>query len=515
MHKAFSPEALPRWLIAVGVVLSLALALLVPKDVFFSGDAGPKYQLSQQLATGNLHVDLRFDVEPWVRELWASGMLPFHPTSLYAVDGRYLMRWPVFFSFLTAPFSALAGFRGLLIIPTLALWVTWVVAFLLLRRLRVGPWASSLALVALIFASPLTAYGPLYWEHSLAVALSFAGFALIIAAGTTGQALAGGLLLGIATCFRLEAGVMSAVVVGLLWLYRPAREMETRTRAAATIGALTALVAFAAWNTALYHAPFGPRGGEALHDHPSAGSRLFRVALLGTLLAQSFPFIFAAGLCALLGLRSRDRQPLEWRVRMLLLGSVLFFLCASVIAPPDGGGLQIGPRYLLPLVPMACVWGAVVIRDLWSQKSNNLRWLGVAVVALAFARGGSELAFNGVAQTLTFLEEQKVPALELARRDPSHVVAISDAFIAQELSALMDRKAFLLVRSATDLRTLATAAFEHGQSQMLYLDWKKETTSPGVTISLSSAQGPFSLSLVPLGNHGLVSAYAARMTPDH
>ena len=107
------------------------------------------------------------------------------------------------------------------VIPALAVFLTWLKLFLVARRLGWGRWTTAGALALAIFGSPLTFYGAVFWEHSLAVCLGFWGTCnLLIEDGrrdATRPTLYGGALLTMSVWFRGECVFLAAPV--LIWCF--------------------------------------------------------------------------------------------------------------------------------------------------------------------------------------------------------------------------------------------------------------------------------------------------------
>ena len=144
---------LPLLIIVVGIVFTLYLQWRIPDGVFFSGDAGLKALLAQQLGSGQLHFDLIPPLENWVRNLRDSGLYPYSEPFVYQQDDLYFITFPFTFPLVTAPFYALFGFRGLYLIPLVATWFTWGIFYATCQRLKVKSVYTSLALISLNFAA--------------------------------------------------------------------------------------------------------------------------------------------------------------------------------------------------------------------------------------------------------------------------------------------------------------------------------------------------------------------------
>jgi hypothetical protein len=213
---------LPWIIILAGVLYSLYLLTQIPAGVYFNGDGGLKAILAQQLSSG----ELRFDLAPpnleWVRQLWREGLYPYEPPFVYYLADKYYITFPFTFSLVTAPFYAFFGERGLYVIPLLSVWAIWLLAYWACQRLKFKTWAISLALFFLVFASNLTIYSAMYWEHSLAVVLCFAGLIIWLIPQekirSRFNAVLSGVLVGLSAWVRSEFLAMVATLAVLVYL---------------------------------------------------------------------------------------------------------------------------------------------------------------------------------------------------------------------------------------------------------------------------------------------------------
>ncbi len=176
--KIFSRQSYPLIVIVAGICFSFYLQFLLPQNTYFNGDAGLKSLLAQQFASGNFNVDLQQTSLDWVHRLWREGFYPYEEPFVYYLDRKYYITFPYTFPLVTAPFYALFGYRGLYIIPLVSTWVIWLLFYLACLRSRFNIFLTSLGLVILIFASPLTLYSAMYWEHTISVLLCFLGLFL-------------------------------------------------------------------------------------------------------------------------------------------------------------------------------------------------------------------------------------------------------------------------------------------------------------------------------------------------
>ncbi|MDY7014087.1 MAG: polyprenol monophosphomannose synthase, partial [Cyanobacteriota bacterium] len=203
-----------------GILYSLYLCWQVPKDVFFNGDGALKALLAQQISRGQMRFDLVESSESWVHQLWQKGLYPYKEPFVFRLNQQYYISFPFPFSLLTSLFYRLLGYRGFYFVPLVSTWVVWLGFYFVGRALQLSSWGISLGLFLLVFASPLTLYSAMYWEHTLAVALSFVGIALAFLTpenwmgGGVGVIL-GGFLVGSSIWFRSELLSMVATL-GLL-----------------------------------------------------------------------------------------------------------------------------------------------------------------------------------------------------------------------------------------------------------------------------------------------------------
>ena len=264
---------LPWLIILAGVAYSFYLISLIPEGVFFSGDGGLKAMLAQQLSRGEWQVDLLQPQEDWVRQLWQAGLYPYEPPFVFPLNGQYFLSFPFPFSTITAPFYALFGFWGLHIIPLVSCWAIWITALLVCRRLNFNSWQSCLVLIALIFASNLTVYSALYWEHTLAVALAFFGMTCLITPASKinhsyREAILGGSLLGFSVWFRSELIALVATLVVLIYFVEfghcihpifnyPSLQYLKKHRELFFLSTFIVIGLFFACNTLIYGRPLG------------------------------------------------------------------------------------------------------------------------------------------------------------------------------------------------------------------------------------------------------------------
>lgn len=454
----------PGAVIACGVAYSLALVAFVPGEVFFNGDAGLKALMTRQWARGQATLDLRLDAPAWVRTLWDEGLYPFGPPFVYRRGDAAVISFPLVFPLLAAPFYRIGGFRGLYVIPLVSLWATWLMVDRLNRRSRPDTAARARSLAALVFASPLTLYGAMFWEHTLAVAAVCASMALALPADGTpgrGRSFAAGMVLGGAAWIRPESFALMAVVTARVIVWPP-RSHPRSVAIAGLLGMLSAVLAFAAVNVVVTGYPFGYHGRQVVHGL----STMQHVTTAFKLLVK-LPLMFVAFFPSCVAMvATRLRSSPRIRPGRVLAAASLGALGMAVLVAiiPNDGGKQWGPRYLLPLLPLLVV-GANRGTGVPRAMPGSIRLLAAACMALG-------VIHNTGVGTWRLIEDYRSrvhPALtELAGR-PERVIAVSHQFVAQELEALLPARSMVLAAGTDDFRRLAKALDSEGITRFVYV----------------------------------------------
>jgi hypothetical protein len=446
----FASQAIPIAIILSGILLSLWLQIFTRNGVVFSGDGGLKallaQQLAQQLSSGTFPPDFSISLTdtPWVSELWQQGLYPFTAPYVYEFGSRYFITFPFTFPAVSAPFYALFGDRGLYIVPLLALWTIWGRFWQIGRRARWDSLALCIGLVTLIVASPLTLYGAMYWEHTLAVALAFWGVSALLFPrvssrlsaiaphSTPNQRLSNrriigsGILIALAVWFRPEflCLVVAVSVAAIISWRLPQWRMSpplTFTKVLVLIGAMAVTVGvFFALNYAIYSHPLGIHAIQIVEESTVA-SQIAQAQQsyqqMGLSLWRYFP---AAGVVALAVVFSPElkraalKTPEELEpiaqaktevigsipkistrkaklsklpavpipTRFILAVTILFMLSVPLIVPPGNGGKQWGPRFYLILVPLLSVVLSEQLRSYFFRDWARRMALLVTAVAL-------------------------------------------------------------------------------------------------------------------------------------
>ncbi len=459
-----SVRSSPRWgpllVLVAGMVWTLVLLSTVRNEVLFNGDGGLKALMAKQFARGLLTRELRLEAPAWVRDLWEGGLYPFEPPFVYRTPGGgHQIAFPLLFPLLSAPFYRLGGYRGLYVLPVLSLWVTWLLVDRIALRLGQDSCGRTRTLATLVFASPLTLYGAMFWEHTLAVALTWAGVLAAIRAGprppSTRRMLFAGTLMGISAWFRPET---VALLLGAAVALAGIRQESRRSALPVGIGALGPILALVALNSLTTGHPLGYHGlqvttGVSLRAHAATSLRL--LAKLPLLFAVFFPSSLGAAV-SLLSTRHL--------LRPLMLGG-LVALVALVVMVPNDGGKQWGPRYFLTLVPLV----ALCIGGREPRGPGRVGTLTTLVVAGCCVAGVGVNAVAGSSHLVRDYRDRVAPALAYLRHDPHRVIAIAPQFVAQEFQALFSRAWIVKTAGVDDFHRLARALDAQGIHRFTYV----------------------------------------------
>jgi hypothetical protein len=470
LHSRYSVLVL-----AAGFLFSLFTAARNVDEVFYSGDGGVKFLLTRQLARGDLHPDLRLPAAPWVSALWDQGFYPYRPPFMYASAGKRFINVPIYFSALTSVPYRWLGARGLYVVPTLALWLTWVMFVWACRRLDTPEPTLALGLFTLIFASPLTLYGALYWEHTLGVALGFGGLCALISSRSRGctARLFAGLLLGLSVWFRSELFALVGVSLLLVLLARDRfRWLALFAGCAAAVGLLLGL------NQVFYGDWRGMHAIQVLQTDASVLDRALNALEVyrrtGWKLLEFFPPLVPCIALAMFAARrgARTSPPDASLVaRGGVLFCVLFPVTVALIVPSvktgGDGGLQWGPRFLILMIPVLCLLGCVGW-PLTAGWPRVWRRAALAVIAAAVGVGVFQNSWRGPGELDDHLAGRAI-ALRALRADPTQVVVFGTWWAAQEMSSLAADRPIFLALDDQELTRLARGLLANGVRRFLFV----------------------------------------------
>lgn len=487
---------LPIGIIALGIVYSLYLQTKTPPGVFFSGDGGLKFLLAEQLSRGDLSFDLKLPVAEWVKSLWDTGLYPFHPPFVYNIADQHYITFPFTFPTVTAPLYALFGFWGLHLLPLVSTWALWLTFYSLCRGLNVGKGVTTIALIALIFASPITIYSGIYWEHNLAIALAFGGISWLVQKDwedlSNLDMILSGFLIGFAVWFREE---LLCLVAGLFLLSFILLAINLKQKLPVSRGKILLFLAsllltvslFFVLNIAIYGHPLGAHSFQVVKNF-SLASRITGAIQNFRKLAQDFvtffPVILLLAIYLPLTLFQKSLK-LSNREKGLLLICIIFAISLPLILPSaEGislesrtGGKQWGPRFMLILVPLVTVLMAMGMQTIVATNKPFLKYSAGTILATLTAVGIHLNLFSGSA----FLAEngQKAfPLLSYLQNRPETFIAASHQYVPQMLTTLFGEKTFFLAETSDQLKQLSVALHQQKQSRFLYICYPYRPCKP-------------------------------------
>jgi hypothetical protein len=476
-----------KWILLLVVLLSCCYLTIITtsnrENVFFSGDGGVKSLVVKQVGAGRGFKFLRLDQPVWVQDIWSAGFFPLRKPFVYPSSAGYLFSFPPLYQIANAVLYRQWGFRAFYLLPFLSALLLWLVSASLLLRLGLGSGRTALLLAMLVFGTPLTVYGAIYWEHMTAVLFLFGGVWMITdpRPGIVGGILAG-LFCGVAVWLRPEALIMDFLyALAVLALFSRRRYIAY---GAFIISLGVPIVGFLAFNKLVYGSLLGVHSYQVLQEHSFAfkiAKAFFECLLINWTGFIYFPFVallIPAIYLVWKGLWSPERP-----VLMLLLVAGCFCILASLMMP-NSGGRQWGARYLLPVLPILLVAGGLVLQELprgeWKRRPGWMR--GVLVAGIGYC-----LILNGVVGGFSFMRsnaDRVKPAYDFAAQQGEGVILVNSENIPMELASLFDKRYFFLAPTDSSLRRLLPLLKQRGVKDCLYIS--EDYRNPGLNNVLNS-----------------------------
>lgn len=203
------------------------------------------------------------------------------------------------------------------------------------------------AIFALLFATPLFAYGLLNFSHALTAAALFGGWVLLF---VEPHDYAAGALIGLATVSEYPCAIAGIVLLACAWRRAPK----------IIIGGLPFAIGLAIYNKLLFGSIFALSSGNERNAQFRAMAKegIFGIGIpqFATLTRLLFDparglFIFAPILLVALAALPRARRAMtrEAFAALLIVPIALILFYAGY--PNWHGGWSVGPRYLVPAIP--------------------------------------------------------------------------------------------------------------------------------------------------------------------
>ncbi|WP_413171434.1 LA_3751/LA_3752 family putative glycosyltransferase [Anabaena azotica] len=468
----------PLFIILSGVIFSLYLLSQVPDDIYFSGDGGLKALLAKQLSSGNLRFDLNLQVPPWVHNIWDRGLYPFEPPFSYKISNLYYITFPFTFPLVTAPFYAIFGYRGFYIIPLISTWIIWVNFYRLCQSFKLDNFIISLGLITLIFASPLTMYSAMYWEHTLAVALAFSGLVMIFSHRetefTNKAAILSGILIGLSVWFRPEflalVAILMILVIASYIIKVDILTLATNKQIIFIISLILTVLCFFILNKLIYNHPLGAHAFQVVENFSLQDRLLKSLKFFNELkgnLFKHFPIIYFALTISVISIFKVNLR-LKPVIIQILLISFLFLLIVPILIPSDGGK-QWGSRFLLILIPLLNVIAISGFEKTWQIKQFGIRYISTGILAMLFILGFNLNIIEGTETSYQKGKKENIEVLNFLRKDSNKIVAVANQYVGQTFEDTFKQKIFFLTKQPEDVSKLALALNEQGYKQFLYI----------------------------------------------
>jgi hypothetical protein len=519
--------------ILIGILFSLYLQWQIPDRVYFSGDAGLKALLAQQLSAGIFHFDLILPVPEWVRQVWDNGLYAYEPPFVYQLNSKYFITFPFTFPLVTAPFQTLFDYRGLYFVPLVSTWLIWLIFYFVCQNFHFKDIITACALIALIFASPLTIYSAMYWEHSLAVALCFSGIAILLINRQKERFLwqkvvAAGSLIGFSAWFRPEFLCAIAILIALVYSFfllskigdRSFSEkynlklyhslLFTKNREILVFSAIATVGLFFFCNKLIYNHPLGIHAIQVV-EKVSLSQKLIdawnNFTGLSIAIYQYYCVTFLLVWFLVIFLiykifRYFNRQlTLSTKINLNLYEIAVYLICFTFIvgvsllvpigtAGSIAGGKQWGARFLLILIPIITLLAAQIFDRIFRDETNftiigegrqearckrqenniQLGKLAIAVIIVICLIAGINKNTFAATDYLKSNYQKILPAVQFLRADKHDLIVVSHQLAAQALEASFDRqKIFFKAETSQKIIQFSKALLQQERSEFIYI----------------------------------------------
>jgi len=504
-------------------VFTALLALLgfkaLDPEALFSIDAGIKLLQAEALRDSGLaSVAIPYRAESIdSRHEYAPFMLPF----VFERHGTFHGMYPLA---VAATYAAAlsAGLPGTVLISVLS------ALLVMLAMVRVAGRLALEAIAILVVCTPFWAYGVLMWEHMPALACSTWAWVWLRATSRRGPAVAG-LLLGIATALRPETILIVPGLVLLFW-----RRLEMRGLVVlglvfmlplVAIGVVDALVygrtpfvhvvhaVDVAWRAVGASAPVARPQEISLLDQArivsgdwvvgvpglapplllgglvlaaywgrrrlgnlgavvvltAATALVFRDVLVTWKTPELVAGLFRGSPCFLLALLPMASAPSLGRERRMELVVVALFV-VGLFVTRQYGGVQIGPRFLVPLLPLLAKMTAEGVEGYWHGARRHAPHAFVFGLALATLAGSAALQAIANFRTVVVVNQEGSQLLQFVRGSNAPVVVISDLFLINHVAPEYGKIWVVRALNGTEAEDLSRLLSHRGRAPVVTID---------------------------------------------
>jgi hypothetical protein len=455
-----------------GVAYLLFLLSSQQNNVFYSGDGGLKFMAIKQICASE---DFRYITDThakWVNDIWAQGYFPVKEPFVISTAKGYLFQYPPAFQFINSFFYGKFGYKGLYIIPFISLLLLWYWFIRTALKLSFSTKETAAIFFLLAFCSPLSFYGVVYWEHTLAILLEFSAIYFVLCKPRQpwlGAVL--GIMSGLAAWLRPECMLINILLAGSLAVTDFRR--LTLAHWLFAIGLLAGTASFLIFNKVEYGYFFGMHGLQVLgnNGHFNKLKQAGNIVRINLLLIEYFPVVLLLIPAVFAWLVYK--YPLKKLTIALIFVCLAYCLFSVYMFPNDGGvgGKQWGPRFFLPVIPIIIL----ILADIYAQwKSTVLdirrrRFFAI----LAILTLGSGFIVNTFIEAITLRYEnlnRVHPALSFVQHDPGNVIVVNTHFITMELASTFREKDFFLAEDTTKFNKLLLLLKQQGVDHFIYIN---------------------------------------------
>ncbi len=470
MNITFSLK--PIVIFLLGVVFITYLLSFLNGALFFTVDGGIKYLMVKQFATGNLSMTLGLPFAAEAAKFWNHGFYPFDVPFVYDFSGKHIMSFPVYFSLLTAPFFALLDWRGLYVLPALSMPLLWLWLIYCARELRLNAITISVMLLAIIFCSPLTLYGAMFWEHAPAVLCASMSLCLLFKNHPTvarRHYLVFGAVSGIGVFFRPEVLVMTlGIVIISLAGFKKSKIKEIALFASGFLGLVAV---FFIINLQLYGSILGLHSDQVVNQDVNFSifikEVLSRFATLEIDFVKSGLFNIFILIMAPLALSTHYVHKKELLVCLLAMMVVIPGIALIV---PNTGGDQWGSRYLLVLLPWTVMALGFIVEAIYiagHKRKKTAIYLLLMTLCLSFEYN----SIFGVHTLQRNYAHRYYPAVEAILNLPEKYVVVEN--VTNLLTTLADSKIMIVPKSEQDFVRAVDLCYQQGIKSLIFVSLKK------------------------------------------
>jgi hypothetical protein len=466
----FARSRLVTLAIAVVLAATFAWGVALPRGLF-SGDEGIKLAQIEGLDDTSYR-----DGALLYRGQASDPKNALHPLKqagfTYERDGRIYGTYTLVYPALAVPIYRACGFAWVWLLSLIGFAIMLVATARIATRVTESERVAALAVLAIGFATSTGLYACTIFEHTLAGGCLLAAIAVLVGAVSARRAIAVGVLFAAAVALRTELLAFGpSLLVLCAWRFG-VRRAALRTYLLVGLGGAAVLAGFIAFNLALsgvWHptllaskdAAKGSFSDRACHlaAQTLGGWRYVAVwitlaaaalavllrrrprvvtaigALVGVLwIALTLRAIATMGVRPVVGLLTtaplvalaviwrRPRPSGRAITPTVLVLAAALFIAILVLLPKRGaiGGLELGPRYLIPIVPL------LVIAALDAARTSRMRIACAGVLALA-----GTIALVANAQSQYSIRRLGANVVEVADQAGADVVTTDVWWVAQ------------------------------------------------------------------------------------